>query len=159
MVNANGCRKPRHLYILPGGVAEIFVSTPGKHAIVFKSRKGLCKLSIETGAKLTPCYVFGGTDFFFNLATGDGLLSKISRSLKAGLTIFWGRFGLPIPFTPRVTFVIGEPIPVPVGWDGKGPIPVELINELHETYMKAMVELFDTHKAVAGYPDAKLEIL
>jgi hypothetical protein len=157
-VNATG-RKPRHLYILPGGVAEIFVSTPGKHAIVFKSRKGLCKLSIETGAKLTPCYVFGGTDFFHNLATGEGLLTSLSRSLRIGLTIFWGRYNLPIPFAPRVTMVIGEPIDIPAGWDKKGPIPSELIDQLHETYMKAMVELFDTYKEAAGYPGAKLEVL
>lgn len=157
-VNSAG-RKPKHLYILPGGVAEIFVSTPGKHAIVFKKRKGLCKLSIETGARLTPCYVFGGTDFFHNLATGDGWLSRLSRFLKAGVTIFWGKWGLPIPFTPKVTLVIGDPIVPPEGWNGTGPIPTELIDKLHDQFMKAMIDLFEKHKAVCGYPDGKLEIL
>jgi hypothetical protein len=68
VVNAAG-RTPRHLYILPGGIAEIFTSTPGKHTIVAQ-RKGLMRLSLETGAHLYPCYVFGGTDFYDNLATG-----------------------------------------------------------------------------------------
>jgi hypothetical protein len=83
-------------------VAEIFTSTPGRHTIVFKSRRGLVRLSIETGAELTPCYVFGGTDFFHNLATDDGLFSSLSRSLRMGLTIFWGPYGLPIPYAPKV---------------------------------------------------------
>jgi len=102
--NAAG-RKPRHLYILPGGVAEIFTSTPGRHTIVFKKRRGLVRLSIETGAQLVPCYVFGGTDFFHNLATDDGLFAKLSRMCRAGVTIFWGPYGLPIPYTPRVSFI------------------------------------------------------
>ena len=102
--NAAG-RKPRHLYILPGGVAEIFTSTPGRHTIVFKKRRGLVRLSIETGAQLVPCYVFGGTDFFHNLATDAGFFARLSRMCRAGVTIFWGRFGLPIPFCPRVSFI------------------------------------------------------
>ena len=100
-VNAAG-RKPNHLYILPGGVAEIFTSTPGRHTIVFKNRRGLCKLAIETGAQLIPCYVFGGTDFFNNLATDDGFFASLSRTLRMGVTIFWGPLGLPIPYAPKV---------------------------------------------------------
>ena len=83
-------------------MAEVFTSTPGKDIIVFKDRKGLIKLSLETGAQLCPCYVFGGTDFFNNLATNEGFLSSLSRKLRAGVTVFWGQFGLPIPFAPKV---------------------------------------------------------
>eukprot|EP00428_Durinskia_dybowskii_P060943 CAMPEP_0170373986 /NCGR_PEP_ID=MMETSP0117_2-20130122/10360_1 /TAXON_ID=400756 /ORGANISM="Durinskia baltica, Strain CSIRO CS-38" /LENGTH=264 /DNA_ID=CAMNT_0010628911 /DNA_START=472 /DNA_END=1266 /DNA_ORIENTATION=- len=186
--NAAG-RKPRHLYILPGGVAEIFTSTPGRHTIVFKKRKGLCRLSIETGAEMVPCYVFGGTDFFHNLATDSGMFSKLSRFVRAGVTIFWGRWGLPIPYAPKVTCVMGEPI-VPPKWtppapssasevtdsnEGKGGkggkpgkkknkenkvlIPDELVDKLHEEFHHAMIELFDKYKAAAGYPDAVLEVV
>jgi 2-acylglycerol O-acyltransferase 2 len=123
-------RKPKHLYILPGGIAEIFVSTPGKHAIIFKHRKGLIRLAIETGVNLVPCYVFGGTDFFENLATGQGWLSRMSRKFRMGLTIFWGHFGLPIPYAPRVTMCLAEPIDIPK-WTGEGKIPQELIDETH----------------------------
>ena len=57
---ANACsRKPRHLFILPGGIAEIFTSQPGRHAIVFNNRRGLIKISLQTGAQLLPAYVFG----------------------------------------------------------------------------------------------------
>lgn len=156
-VNAAG-RRPRHLYILPGGVAEVFTSTPKKHAIVFKKRKGLVKLSLETGAQLCPTYVFGGTDFFNNLATHSGAFSRISRSLRMGITIFWGQFGLPIPFSPRVTLCIADPLPVEK-WTGDGPVPAEKIEELHKRYLDSIQDLFDKYKSVAGYPDATLEIL
>eukprot|EP01035_Chromulina_nebulosa_P024091 gene24091-31300_t len=66
--NAMG-RTPRHLYILPGGVAEIHTSMPGKNVIVFKNRHGIMRLSLETGAAIVPSYVFGGTDFFHSLST------------------------------------------------------------------------------------------
>jgi len=98
---------------------------------VFKSRKGLVRLSIETGALLLPTYVFGGTDFFHNLATHDNFLSHVSRKYKIGLTYFWGLYGLPIPLTPRVTMCIGEPLPV-TKWTGEGRIPEEMIDELHD---------------------------
>lgn len=39
-----GKRVAKHLFILPGGVAEIFVSKPGSDVIVFKDRRGLCKV-------------------------------------------------------------------------------------------------------------------
>lgn len=156
-----GGRKPRHLFLMPGGVAEIFVSKPDtQHAIVFKSRKGVCRLSIETGAKLMPTYVFGGNDFFHNLTKYDGMFSAISRMVRAGVTFFWGRYGLPIPFTPKVTIVVGEPITPPTeGWDGVGPVPFELIEKLHQTYMDKITELFDKYKADCGCSDAVLQIL
>jgi len=79
---------------------------------------------------LLPTYVFGGTDFFNNLATHDNFLSTLSRKFKVGLTLFWGKFGLPISFTPRVTMCIGEPLPVQK-WSGEGEIPQGAIDELH----------------------------
>jgi hypothetical protein len=154
----SGNRKPEHLFVLPGGVAEIFTSQPGKHVIVFKKRRGLIKLSIETGAELVPTYVFGGTDFFFNLATDDSWLSRVSRKMKMGLTWFWGRWWLPIPFHPRVTLVMGDPLPVP-RWDGKSDIPEDLIEQLHAAYIAEITRIFDTYKVAAGLdPGSKLEV-
>lgn len=157
-VNANNGRKPRHLFILPGGIAEIFTSTPKKHAIVCRGRRGLMRLSLETGAQLVPSYVFGGTDFFHNLATGEGVFSHLCRRYRIGITIFWGYFFLPFPFTPRVTMCIGEPILVDK-WQGEGPIPDSLIDDLLGKYILAIESLFDDYKALAGYPHAELEVL
>jgi len=112
IVNRNGGRKPQNLFILPGGVAEIFESEVGKNTIVFKNRRGLCKLALETGSNMVPCYCFRATDFFHNLATSGSLLSKLSRKLRGGLTYYWGYFLLPLPFTPNITMTINDPIVV-----------------------------------------------
>ena len=145
------------MFILPGGIAEVFASTPGKHKIVFKKRRGLIKLAIETGTQIIPCYVFGATYFFYNLATTESWVSQLSRKMRIGVTMFIGQFGLPIPFAPRVTMCFGEPLEVRV-WTGEGAIPEELIETLHREYMEGIKEVFDKYKEAAGYRDAVLEI-
>lgn len=150
-------RRPEGLFILPGGVAEIYISQPGRHAIFIKKRKGLMRLSIETGASLIPCYVFGGTDFFSTLTTSDSWIAKCSRKLRMALTFFWGRFGLPIPYSPRVTLCVGDPIPIPQVSE-ECPLD-QAIELLHGQFVQEMVKLFDDYKTLAGYPQAELEIL
>lgn len=152
-------RIPQHLYLLPGGIAEVFTSNVGKHAIVFKNRRGLCKLAIECGSEITPIYIFGATDFFYNLVAGDSWLSNFSRKYKLGLTYFWGHYGLPIPFTPKLTIAVGKSLPLPKGWDRKGEVPDRLINEYHSAYLQEIQELFEKYKSAAGHPDAILEVL
>ncbi len=160
MVPSAPNERSTNLYVLPGGIAEIFTSKPGYHAIVFKDRRGLCRLSVESGAELIPCYVFGGTEFFENLATRYDFqwLMSICRKFRIGITLFWGYFGLPIPYAPKVTMVIGEPIPVPVvpNDDDKKSKAIDL---LHATFLTEMQALFEKYKVAAGYPEAQLEIL
>ena len=43
--NAVG-RTPRHLFILPGAVAEIHTSMPGRNVIVFNNRHGIIRLLV-----------------------------------------------------------------------------------------------------------------
>ena len=150
----------KNLYMLPGGLAEIFTARPGRNAAVFKRRRGLVRLSLETGAALCPLYVFGGNDFFNQLATNGSRLARLSRAMGASLTFFWGWCGLPVPLVPPrgVTICLGEPVPVE-RWRGPGKPPPELVEELHARYIAALQKVFDDHKAAAGEPDAVLEIL
>ena len=111
---------------------------------------------------------------FEQLATSDGILGTLSRSMRAGLTFFWGQYGLPIPFatkvipwTGRESFLLvilmkhlqvciclGEPIEVE-----KVEKPTEeQINKLQAEYIEKIHQLFESHKAAAGYPDAVLQI-
>jgi len=165
--------KGKNLYILPGGVAEIFVSEPRRHALVAK-RHGLMKLALQTGACVIPMYVFGGTDLHEHLATykGGETFMKFSRFLKAGFTVFWGQWGTPMPFAvEKYCLVMGDPIEPVVGTMGEGNLggretcrqvenpSKEQVQDLLERYMDAMNRLFDQYKAQAGYPDATLEFL
>jgi 1-acyl-sn-glycerol-3-phosphate acyltransferase len=133
---------------------------PGSHDIVLQKRKGLIRLAVETGAMLCPCYAFGGTDFFQNLATDDGILATISRKFRLGLTLFWGQFGLPIPFAVKVTMTVGDPIATPkLPENFTEEQKQAAIEELPSTFIKEIKALFNKFKGVAGYPDAKLNVL
>ena len=213
-----------NLYILPGGVAEIFLSqrkqqmaerkiidgiTEKKTNIdkakkqkqpfvhVIKGRRhGLMKLALQTGALIIPVYCFGGTDFFHQLGTAFNrqsneteneksntsiakkigeILARLSRYLQGGITLYWGQYYIPfiIPYTPKCSMVMGDPIvPVP-GTEGEEKSSCgtkrtcrkisnptqEQIEELLDRYVQAMENLFDQYKKEAGYGDDILKII
>jgi len=145
----------RNLWILPEGIAGIFTAKPGRHRIVFKHRRGLCKLAFKHGAGLVPMYAFGTNDAFNQIATDDGFLGRISRKIRIAGTIFWGQYYLPIPFPVKITCVFGEPIFVE---KNANPTP-EMIEDLHARFCEGMHAIFERYKVEAGYPDGKLEIV
>ena len=149
----------RNCYMLPGGIAEIFTAAPGGHTVVWKARRGLCRLALETGARLIPMYVFGGNDFFHQAATGDSTIARLSRKFGASVTFFWGWCFLPVPLVPPhgVSIVIGDPLPSRRA-AGEKPTDAE-IDALHKAYADELNAAFDAHKAAAGYPDATLKII
>jgi len=214
----------KNLFILPGGVAEIFLShrrrnssgsgggsSSGscdkqqhqqRHVQIIKARRyGLMKLALETGAILYPVYVFGATDIFDQLTpiveakknggndttiNAANILESISRRIKGGLTLYWGKYFLPIPHTPRLTMVMGDPIyPVVVKVQDVQPPPLqpqnhdnddiltnkkrtcprienptpEQVEELMSRYVNALERLFEQYKVQAGYRNDVLEIL
>lgn len=148
----------KHLFMLAGGIAEIFTAKPGKHRVVFKNRRGLVKLSLETGSQIIPTYVFGANDFYRNGLTDKGFIASLSRKLKISIIVFGGYLWSPfLPFTPRVTMVMAPPIPVE-RWNKQTPIPAEIIERLHDLYIKELEQLFEKYKSLAGYPNGRLEI-
>jgi hypothetical protein len=178
-----------NLYLLPGGVAEIFLACPGRH-VIKAPRNSLMKLSLQTGAVLVPIYVFGANDFYSQLATCDmsptskkgksscsssdptNLIGRVQRALsrkaKGGFTLFWGQYGLPVPYEARCSMVLGDPIePVPgtLGQERSGNKMTckkvaepteEQIDELLYRYTYALVSLFEQYKTQAGCPEAEL---
>jgi 2-acylglycerol O-acyltransferase 2 len=176
-----------NLYILPGGVSEIFLACPGVH-VIKAPRRGLMKLALQTGAVLVPTYVFGANAFFNQSATYGSSSNKrntkdraagptnligkiqrrISRTVRGGFTLFWGQYGLPLPYEVNCSMVLGDPIePIPgtLGQESSGgkmtcrkiEEPSETqIDELLFRYTDALVRLFEQYKAQAGVPNAQL---
>mmetsp|Transcript_31879 Transcript_31879/g.71547 ORF Transcript_31879/g.71547 Transcript_31879/m.71547 type:complete len:386 (+) Transcript_31879:93-1250(+) len=127
----------KNLFILPGGVAEIFLShrraRAGPNVQTIKARRyGLVKLALQTGAVIYPSFVFGASDMLDQLTPAEDdapggregggevepslrsrmgrAMERLSRRIKGGLTLYYGQFGLPIPHNPRLTMVMGDPI-------------------------------------------------
>lgn len=71
--------------ISTGGVAEVFEtnSKTGDEVVVLKSRQGLVKLAMRTGASLVPCYLFGNTQLYSVWYGEEGSsLREIIRSIS-----------------------------------------------------------------------------
>lgn len=153
-----------NVFMLPGGIAEIFTAEVGGHTIVWKARRGLCRLALVTGARLLPVYTFGGNDFFHQSNTADGVLSRMSRYLGVSVVFFWGeRWWLPVPTIPMLpphglTIVMAEALPSrrTASPDGR-PTDAE-VDALHSEYEASLRAAFDEHKAAAGYPNAVLNV-
>lgn len=135
-----------------GGIAEIFETNGDHETIILRSRKGLVRLAMRTGTPLVPCYVFGNSAALSLWYDEYGFLVWMSRTLRTAFFIFWGRWGLPIPYRTPITGVLGKPIHVSEDADPKE----EEVEELLEKLVEAMIDLFDTHKASYGWANKKL---
>ena len=140
----------RSIGVMPGGIAEIFLTNDDTEGAFLLKRKGFCKLAIQAGRPLVPCYTFGNTQVFHCL-TGS-FLRRLSAILRISVTLFWGRWGLPVPFRKPILLCCGAPIDV-VQCDNPTQ---KQIDALHTTFLEAMQELFDAHKGMYGWPQKRL---
>ncbi|KAI9032956.1 diacylglycerol acyltransferase-domain-containing protein [Hyaloraphidium curvatum] len=162
------------LYIIVGGEAEALLSAPGTDDVVLAGRKrrGFVRLALESGAQLVPCYCFHNTDTY---ATNTGLLyglrKWLSHAHRVCIPFFWGRFFTPLPFNVQLTVAIGNPVPWPAGYDDaaaekrmaalrdkgeKWRAPEEMVEGYQVAYQEALKDLFERHKAAAGYPPERV---
>jgi len=144
--------KGRSLGVMPGGISEIFETSAVHECAYIASRKGFCKLALESGCALVPCYTLGNTGLYQCL-TGNRL-QQLSNYLRVSITLFWGRFFLPIPNRQPVCFLMGTPIEVK-----KNLKPSQQdIDELHSKFVAAMVSLFEENKGRFHWEHKKLII-
>lgn len=143
----------------PGGIAEMFQGYPSPgflphhEAALLKSHKGFVRLALKNGVDLVPVYVFGGSKLYKRAASP--LLEKLSRLIGASLMLFWGRWGLPVPFKVPLLFAMGEPIRV-----AKVPCPTDAeVDRLHGAFCAALQRLFEKYKDFYGWHDKILRIV
>eukprot|EP00743_Colponemidia_sp_Colp-15_P004639 GILK01004999.1.p1 GENE.GILK01004999.1~~GILK01004999.1.p1 ORF type:complete len:357 (+),score=33.95 GILK01004999.1:83-1153(+) len=140
--------------ISSGGIAEIFETHQDDQVVVLRDRTGFVRLAMQTGALLVPAYIFGNTELLDCITDSSGYLQRLSRKLRVSVTLFWGRFFLPVPYRKPVVAVMADPIPVP---HLQNP-SADLIAEYHGKFLSSLQELFDTHKASYGWAHKKLII-
>lgn len=161
------------------------------------------KLALETGAIIYPAFVFGASDLLDQLAHVDSkgpsttkdndtsddatttmsdyigkVMEFISRKIGGGLTLFYGKYYLPIPYNPQLSMVLGNPI-YPVEKKNKSSASAtmknvhgekltcqrvenpttEQVEELMDRYVDALRCLFEQYKVEAGYPNDTLQII
>jgi hypothetical protein len=87
-----------------GGIAELFKCCQEEERLYLANRKGFIKLALRQGVDVVPVYLFGNTSVLSVLKHGP--LAALSRKLQASLTLFWGKWFLPIPRDEKVSALI-----------------------------------------------------
>jgi 2-acylglycerol O-acyltransferase 2 len=145
--------KTKNVRMIPGGVAEMAISSTEQERVFLRARRGFIKLCIQTGADIVPVYHFGNTQIMSQLQFP--ILVWLSRKLRTSVNIFWGRWGLLIGRRCKIVTVVGPAIPVT---QSDNPSEQQ-VSELQEIYIKAVLELFDKHKHRVGWQNRSLVVL
>jgi len=139
------------LAVTPGGIAEMFYSGAQgckNEVVVLGSRKGFVRHAIKHGAALVPVYVFGANSLFHRVALPQAI-TDLSRYLRASIMLFFGRFGLPIPFSTPLVYAVGQSIllnPCPC----VGPPTQDEVDFVHNAFIRSLVCAFEENKQGMG---------
>ncbi|XP_031640866.1 2-acylglycerol O-acyltransferase 2-A-like [Contarinia nasturtii] len=155
--------------VMFGGAREAFLSAPNTYKVFLNSRKGFIRMAIQNGASLVPAVAFGETNVYDTTQSKtDSFVRKIQEIIKKyttlapvafnGRGIFQQSFGL-IPRRRPITLVVGAPIHINRNPESKDVSETE-INDMHATFRKKLIELFETHKSkyIENHEKIHLEI-
>lgn len=141
----------RSVMLVVGGEQESIRTRAGTDIVWLHRREGFIRLAMRHGAPLVPVYTFGLTDIFHTATPLQAFREWLVSAAQICIPVFWGEWGLPIPLQRRVTTVVGRPIPVRKLPDGAKADDAE-VRGLLDQFAKELADLFETHKAAAGYP-------
>ena len=136
------------LMFQPDGIAGMFYGLEDEQ-IVLERRRGFCKVALETGADLIPCYVLGANELYNRTWGANSRAAELSHKFHVSLVFWTGRFGMPFGFVPNATklvIAVGSPINV-----SKVESPTrDQVDALHRTFVKELKELYGRHKHRMG---------
>eukprot|EP00585_Thalassiosira_rotula_P011848 CAMPEP_0196160126 /NCGR_PEP_ID=MMETSP0910-20130528/46668_1 /TAXON_ID=49265 /ORGANISM="Thalassiosira rotula, Strain GSO102" /LENGTH=298 /DNA_ID=CAMNT_0041425051 /DNA_START=54 /DNA_END=951 /DNA_ORIENTATION=+ len=142
-----------NIKIYIGGIAELFKCCRTEERLYLKKRKGFIKLALRAGVDIIPIYCFGNTSVLSVLTHGP--LAALSRKLQASLTLFWGKWYLPIPRDEKLLYVVGKPLGLPHIVEPTQ----EDIDKWHKVYCDQVRDIFEMYKEkVPLYKHKKLFI-
>ncbi|KAK7386591.1 hypothetical protein VNO78_26924 [Psophocarpus tetragonolobus] len=140
--------------LVPGGIRETFFMEPSCEIAYLKERRGFVRVAMEMGLPLVPVFCFGQTKVYKWWKAPGKLIQNLARAMKIIPLLFWGIYGSPIPFKYPLYIVVGRPIELE-----KNPEPtMEQVAKVHNQFVEALQDLFDRHKAHAGYINLELKI-
>jgi Diacylglycerol acyltransferase len=152
------------LGIVPGGIAEIFEGYPkagvGPHEECAVVRRGFLRLCARHNVPVVPVYAFGATKMFHRLHLPA--LERLSRILRTSLVIFFGVWGLPIPFRQRLSYVVGDPIlphPIPASATTSEDAIGQQVDDMHARFCNELLRLFERHKEAYGWGHKSLKLI
>ena len=166
----------KRLGVSPGGIGEMFEGfpkpnrLPNEECLLLKDRKGFVKMALLHQLPVVPIYCFGGSKMFRRVQL-PAVVEQISNALRISICLFFGVWGLPVPFRQRLLYAVGKPIYPPTleslgGGDGGGTMLDESneefqrqVNLMHEQFCNEMKKVFDRYKASYGWEHKDLRIV
>lgn len=148
--------------LAPGGIAEMFegypkpFTHPNEEYIII--RRGIFRLAMKYNLPMIPVYCFGSTKLLKRVQFPE-FVQKISLMLRVSLVLFFGQFGLPIPFRQRLLYVLGKPIYPPTHTHSPTANQNELLDDFRSNYCNELMRCFDRHKESYGWDAKTLNIL
>lgn len=162
--------KGARIGLAPGGIAEMFEGypKPGTHPdeeyAIARGRKGFVRMAVKHGIPVVPVYCFGATKMFKRLQLPD-FFERISKLLRISVVIFFGAWGLPIPFRQKLRYVMGDPIYPSYVHEGASP-PIEgstafitEVDGMHQQFCTSLSNLFERHKEAYGWGMKTLKLV
>lgn len=156
--------------LAPGGIAEMFegypkpLTHPDEEYAILQSRKGFIRMAVKHGIPVIPVYCFGATKMLKRLQLP--LFENLSKLLRISICVFFGSWGLPMPFRQRLLYVLGRPIFPPQLEDGStpplsedSPLFEKLVGVMHKTFCEELQSLFERHKETYGWDRKKLRLV
>jgi 1-acyl-sn-glycerol-3-phosphate acyltransferase len=146
LIDASATSLKRHfknggsVVIYIGGIAELFKTSRTEERLYLQKRKGFIKLALTEGVDIVPVYLFGNSSVLSVLTQGP--LVSLSRKLQASLTLFWGKFYLPIPRDEKLLYVVGKPMGLP---HILSPTQDD-IDKWHEKYCIEVRKIYETYQ-------------
>ena len=134
----------------PDGIAGMFYGLQHEQVVLHK-RKGFCRIALQTGCTLIPCYALGANDLFTRKFDHCSWAARLSHKLHVSLVVWTDAWGIPwgpVPHRVKMVVVLGKPIQVQQAIE-KNPSK-EQIEELHATFVKELKALYDRHKHRLG---------
>jgi 2-acylglycerol O-acyltransferase 2 len=117
-------------------------------------RKGFLRLCVKHGVPVVPVYVFGATKMFRRLQLP--LLERLSRLIRMSIVVFFGVWGLPIPFRQRLSYVMGDPIAPEQKYNGAVE---DQVDDMHQRFCDELIRLFERHKEAYGWGHKTLKLI
>jgi len=117
-----------------------------------KDVQKMIKMALENNTQIIPCYTFGASKLFTNYE----FLSFFAKIFN--LSLFYGRFFLPIAYRVPLLTIVGKPINVQKNNENneKNVVTVEMVYEYKEKYLKEVRRIFENYKNMYGWEHKNL---
>lgn len=154
----------RRIGLSPGGIAEMFETypKPGFHqndeAAILKTRNGIFKLACQHNVPVVPVYCFGATKMLRRVQL-PRFIESLSRALQISICLFFGKWGLPIPFRQRLLYVIGNTIWPREGGHNSSLDFEEQVEIMHSQFTDEILRIFNRNKDFYGWASKSLKLV